>query len=32
VTVLDLVKLAETRRPWRADDEEMDDVLGRFSL
>lgn len=32
VAVLGLVKLAETRRPWRADDEEMDDVLGRFSL
>jgi hypothetical protein len=32
VTVLGLVKLAETRRPWRADDQEIDDVLGRFSL
>jgi hypothetical protein len=32
VAVLGLVKLAETRRPWRADDEEIDDVLGRFSL
>jgi len=31
VTVLGLVKLAETRRPWRADDQEIDDVLGRFS-
>jgi hypothetical protein len=30
--VLGLVKLAETRRPWRADDQEIDDVLGRFSL
>ena len=29
---LGLVKLAETRRPWRADDEEINDVLGRFSL
>ncbi len=32
VAVLGLVKLAETRRPWRADDAEVDDVLGRFSL
>ena len=32
VAVLGLVKLAETRRPWRADDEEIDDVLSRFSL
>lgn len=32
VAVLGLVKLAETRRPWRADDEEIEDVLGRFSL
>jgi hypothetical protein len=32
VAVLGLVKLAETQRPWRADDEEIDDVLGRFSL
>jgi hypothetical protein len=31
VAVLGLVKLAETRRPWRADDAEIDDVLGRFS-
>lgn len=32
VAVLGLVKLAETRRPWRADDAEVHDVLGRFSL
>lgn len=32
VAVLGLVKLAETRRPWRADDEEIDDVMARFSL
>jgi hypothetical protein len=32
VAVLGLVKLAETRRPWRADDAEVDDVLARFSL
>lgn len=32
VTVLGLVKLAETRRPWRADDAEVNDVLGRFNL
>jgi hypothetical protein len=32
VAVLVLVKLAAIRRPWRADDEEIDDVLGRFSL
>lgn len=32
VAVLGLVKLAETRRPWRADEKEIDDVLGRFSL
>jgi hypothetical protein len=32
VTLLGLVKLAETRRPWRASDTEFDDVLGRFSL
>lgn len=32
VAVLGLLKLAETRRPWRADDAEVDDVLGRFSL
>jgi hypothetical protein len=32
VAVLGLVKLAEARRPWRADDVEIDDVLGRFSL
>ena len=31
VAILVLVKLAETRRPWRADDEEID-VLSRFSL
>ncbi len=32
VAVLGLVKLAETRRPWRADDAEVSDVLGRFNL
>jgi hypothetical protein len=32
VAVLGLVKLAGTRRPWQADDEEIDDVLSRFSL
>jgi hypothetical protein len=32
LALLGLVKLAETRRPWRADDAEVDDVLGRFSL
>jgi hypothetical protein len=32
VALLGLVKLAEMRRPWRADDDEIDDTLGRFSL
>jgi len=32
VTVLGLVRLAESRRPWQADDDEIDDVLRRFSL
>lgn len=26
--MLGLVKLAEKRRPWRADDEEIEDVMG----
>lgn len=32
VTLLGLVKLAETRRPWRATDSEVDDVLAEFDL
>lgn len=32
VAVLGLVKLAEARRPWRATDSEIDDVLAEFDL
>ncbi|WP_157732601.1 hypothetical protein [Cellulomonas sp. PSBB021] len=32
VALLGLVKLAETRRPWRATDSEIDDVLAEFDL
>lgn len=32
VTLLGLVKLAETRTPWRAADSEIDDVLREFDL
>lgn len=32
VTLLGLVKLAETRTPWRATDSEIDEVLGEFDL
>jgi len=32
LTLLGLVKLAETRAPWRATDSEVDDVLGEFDL
>jgi hypothetical protein len=32
VAVVGLVKLAETRRPWRASDQEMSDAMDRFHL
>ncbi len=32
VALLGLAKLVETRRPWRADDSEIDDVMSRFRL
>ena len=32
VALLGLIKLAETRRPWSANDEEIDDVLARYDL
>lgn len=32
VALLGLVRLAETRRPWRVSDDEIDNVLGRFRL
>ena len=32
VALLGLIKLAEARRPWRASDAEIDDVLNRYDL
>lgn len=32
LTLLGLVKLAETRRPWRASDAELESVQERFTL
>lgn len=32
ITVLGLVKLAEVRRPWRATDNETDDIIEEFGL
>lgn len=32
VALLGLVRLAEIRRPWRASDSELDDVMSRFDL
>lgn len=32
VALLGLVRLAEIRRPWRANDAELDDVTSRFDL
>lgn len=32
VAVLGLLKLTETRRPWRASDSEINDVLAEFEL
>lgn len=32
VALLGLVRLAETRRPWAATDDEIDEVLERFTL
>jgi hypothetical protein len=32
VALLGLIKLVETRRPWRATDAEIDDALGRYDL
>ena len=32
VALLGLIKLADVRRPWRADDAEIDDTLARYGL